>query len=77
MLNNSSDVLAQGEFRHRFPSRPTPTGQTGDVPKAGQPRSSCSAENIAAVAQDIEEEPIFFLIYILTHIFLVIDYSID
>ena len=64
-------MLAQSEFRRRFPDRPTPTGETlrrlftrleetgttRDAAKAGRPRSSRSAENIAAVAQDVEEEP--------------------
>lgn len=71
LRNNSSVVLTQREFRRRFPGRPTPTGQTlrrlatrleetgttRDLPKAGRPRSSRSAENITAVAQDVEEEP--------------------
>ena len=61
-------MLAQREFRRRFPGRPTPTGQTlrrlatrleetgttRDAAKAGRPGSSRSAENIAVVAQDVE-----------------------
>ena len=71
LRNNSSFALTQREFCRRFRGRPTPTGQTlrrlatrleetgitRDAPKAGRPRSSRSAENIAAVVQDVEGEP--------------------
>lgn len=71
LRHNSSIVLTQREFQRRFPGRPRPTGQTlrrlarrleetgstRDAPKAGRPRSSRTAENIAAVAQDVEEDP--------------------
>lgn len=71
LRNNSSVVLAQREFRRRFPGRPAPTGQTlrrlaanlqeygttRDVAKSGRPRSARSAENIAAVAADVELSP--------------------
>lgn len=71
LRNNSSVVLAQREFRRRFPGRPTPTAQTlrrlatnleeygttRDVAKSGRPRSARSAENIAAVAEDVEVSP--------------------
>ena len=71
LRNNSSVVLAQREFRRRFPGLPTSTvqtlrrlaarleetGTTRDVPMAGRPRSNRSAENIAAVAQDVEKGP--------------------
>lgn len=62
-------VLAQREFRRRFPGHPTLTGQTlrrlatrleengttRDIPKASRPRSNRSAENIAVAAHDVEE----------------------
>ncbi|CAB3228014.1 unnamed protein product [Arctia plantaginis] len=71
LCNNSSVVLAQREFRRRFPGRPAPTAQTlrrlatnleeygttRDVAKSGRPRSPRSAENIAAVAEDVELSP--------------------
>lgn len=71
LRDNSSVVLAKREYRRRFPGRPTPTkqtlrrlatrleetGTTRDVPKAGRPRSSRSTENIAVVAQDVEDKP--------------------
>ena len=64
-------TLAQREFRRRFPSRPTPTGETlrllaarleeagttRDAARRGRPQSSRSAENIAAVAEDVMEAP--------------------
>ncbi|CAB3258594.1 unnamed protein product [Arctia plantaginis] len=71
LRNNSSVVLAQREFRRRFPGRPAPTAQTlrrlatnleeygttRDAAKSGRPRSARSAENIAAVAEDVELSP--------------------
>ena len=64
-------VLAQREFSRRFPGRPTPTGQTlrrlagrleeygttRDAARSGRPQSSRSAEKIAAVAEDVAEDP--------------------
>ena len=71
LRNNSCVVLAQREFRRRFPGRPTPTAQTlrrlatnleeygttRDVARSGGPRSARYAENIAAVAEDVELSP--------------------
>ncbi|CAB3238242.1 unnamed protein product [Arctia plantaginis] len=71
LRNNASVVLAQREFRRRFPGRPAPTAQTlrrlatnleeygttRDAAKSGRPRSARSAENIAAVAEDVELSP--------------------
>jgi hypothetical protein len=71
LTNNRSVVLAQREFRRRFPGRVAPTGQTlrrlaarleetgstRDRSKCGRPRSSRSVENIAAVAADVQENP--------------------
>lgn len=71
LRNNLSVVLAQREFRRRFPGRPAPTAQTlrrlaanleeygttRDAAKSGRPRSARSAENIAAVAEDVELSP--------------------
>lgn len=71
LTNNRSVTLTQREFRRRFPGRPTPTGETlrrlaarleetgttRDAARRGRPRSSRSAENIAAVAEDVMEAP--------------------
>lgn len=71
LTHNRSVVLAQREFRRRFPGRLAPTGQTlrrlatrleefgstGDISRRGRPRSCRSAENIAAVAADVQENP--------------------
>ena len=70
LTNNRSVILAQREFCRRFPGRPTPTGETlrrlaarleetgttRDAARRGRPRSSRSAENIAAVARSVDEE---------------------
>lgn len=67
--NNRSVVLAQREFRRRFPNRVAPTGQTlrrlaarleqtgttRDLPGRGRHRTGRSVENIAAVAADVAE----------------------
>lgn len=71
LTNFNSVVLTQCEFRHYFPRRRVQcaraikhlaehlvlTGSTAGVAISGRPRSTRTSENIAAVANDVRENP--------------------
>lgn len=71
LTNFRSVVLTQREFRRQFPHRSPPcartikrlaerlvqTGSTRDVARSGRPRNARSIENVAAVAEDVQESP--------------------